>query len=193
MSHTTTQTDQEGLRLLYGELCNSYHKVDDFRAKLLALLPLVSGVAIFELLDKQAVTPYLPAIGCLGAAIGLGLLIYELKGIHKCVGYIHYGCQIEQQLMGQEQLTGHFKSLDISKDPKWTYAITEPIASAFVYAVVIGAWVYLALIKIECTGDCLLVIHGNLLWPVAAAAVVWLGVALYWVYCMKLLENKNAK
>jgi hypothetical protein len=133
--------------------------VDDFRAKLLALLPLVSGVAIFELLDKQAVTPYLPAIGCFGAATGLGLLIYELKGIHKCTGYIHHGCQIEQQLMGDKQITGHFQSLVLDKEKKdegkkynwnWKYAITEPVASAFVYAAVIGAWVYLALIKVEC-------------------------------------------
>ncbi|MGH9843473.1 MAG: hypothetical protein ACREEM_32445 [Blastocatellia bacterium] len=36
----------------YKLLCNSYHAVDDFRAKLLGFLPFATGTGIFLLLDK---------------------------------------------------------------------------------------------------------------------------------------------
>ena len=32
---------------IYAECSNGYHKVDDFRAKLLGFLPLASGIGIF--------------------------------------------------------------------------------------------------------------------------------------------------
>ena len=42
----------EDLRAAYQEVCKSYLAVDDFRAKLLGFLPLVSGTGIFFLLNE---------------------------------------------------------------------------------------------------------------------------------------------
>jgi hypothetical protein len=182
------------LKTLYDQLCTSYHAVDDFRAKLLALLPLVSGVAIFQILGKTEVMPFLPAIGIFGAVTGVGLLIYEMKGIQKCTRYIHFGCQIEQELISGGHLTGHFKSLALDRQKKWTYAITEPVASAFVYAAVIGAWVYVVGVKAEYGDKGEVVGHeANLVWPIGAAVVVWIGGIFYWLYCMNSLEDKATK
>lgn len=92
------------LKAIYDQLCTSYHSVDDFRAKLLGFLPLVSGIAIFELLEKVESTDYLSAIGFFGVITTLGLLIYELKGIQKCTGYIEFGFQIEKTILGKSSL-----------------------------------------------------------------------------------------
>ncbi len=134
------------LKAIYDQLCTSYHSVDDFRAKLLGFLPLVSGIAIFELLEKVESTDYLSAIGFFGVITTLGLLIYELKGIQKCTGYIEFGFQIEKTILGKSSLhLGHFGSLKTGH--KITNAFTEPVASAFVYGAVIGAWTYVATCK----------------------------------------------
>jgi len=190
MSEPKFQNNQENLRLSYSELCNSYHAVDDFRAKLLGLMPLVSGFAIFELLGKPAVASYLSVIGVLGVAVSLGLFIYELKGIQKCTRYIHYGGQIEKKLLAME-FTGHFNSLSLDEKQKWTYLFTEPVASAIIYASVIGAWLYVAMIKVNCNnvGN----IENNLLWPIIVASVVFAGGIIYWLYCMRSLNKKLLK
>ena len=59
------------LRAVYQELCTTYRAIDDFRAKLLGFLPLVSGAGVFVLLgdalttDAQRLTalPFLEPIG----------------------------------------------------------------------------------------------------------------------------------
>ena len=58
----------------YGEVCRSYERIDDFRAKLLGLLPLASGAALFSLLGKTGDSEPLgtrsnlyPLVGILGA------------------------------------------------------------------------------------------------------------------------------
>jgi hypothetical protein len=52
---------------VYEQLCNSYRAIDDFRAKLLALLPLATGGGIFLLVGDHTraghIEPYLPGEG----------------------------------------------------------------------------------------------------------------------------------
>ncbi len=137
--------NSENLRAIYQALCDSYHKVDDFRAKLLGFLPLAFGAAIFGLLDPGQdglVTQNITEIGLLGALITFGLLIYELKGIQKCTGFIHYGSAIEKELLGDSNLTGIFSGLN-KRERGWWFA-TEPVASAVIYSTVLAAWIYVA-------------------------------------------------
>jgi hypothetical protein len=47
------QPKDENLKMAYQEVCTTYRAIDDFRAKLLGLLPLVSGTGIFFLLNMR--------------------------------------------------------------------------------------------------------------------------------------------
>lgn len=193
MNETVFKNYHENLRSTYGELCNSYHAVDDFRAKLLALLPLVSGVAIFELLGKSELAQFMPIIGFLGTVTGIGLFIYELKGIQKCTGYIKYGAQLEKSLIDKE-FTGQFSSLSLDEKINWTYFFTEPVASAIIYASVIGAWVYVATLRgIYSSDGTFDKYETNFIWPITAASIALVGGIIYWLYCMGSLEEKKSK
>jgi hypothetical protein len=64
-------------------VCESYHAIDDFRMKLLGLLPVATATGVFILLsgkadlvgnDRQRVSDALPAIGI------FGLLFTAVKG-----------------------------------------------------------------------------------------------------------------
>ena len=43
----------ENLRVVYSEVCRSYHAIADFRAKLLALLPIASGAGGLLVLSEK--------------------------------------------------------------------------------------------------------------------------------------------
>lgn len=76
------------VKAVYQEICMSYRAIDDFRARLLGLLPVVSGVGVGVLLGKDPGEPeplWLP-IGLFGTVVTLGLFAYELYGIRKCGG-----------------------------------------------------------------------------------------------------------
>src|SRR5215472_8381696 len=75
--------DQRDLIIAYQKLCNRHQQIDDFRGKLLALLPIASGAAALVLLlnNSNAVGKYLLPIGVYGFAVTSGLFIYELHGI----------------------------------------------------------------------------------------------------------------
>lgn len=142
-----TDIPLDNLKALYTPLCESYQKVDDFRAKLLGFLPLASGVTILGLLHTDAqgqIIQHLPEIGVFGALITFALLIYELKGIQKCTGFIYYGQAIEKRLLGAStsSLIGQFTGLWNNKYAWKT--VTEPVASALIYATVLAAWIYVA-------------------------------------------------
>ncbi|WP_373494801.1 hypothetical protein [Aquiflexum sp.] len=178
----TPYENNEALKTIYDQLCTSYHSVDDFRAKLLGILPLVSGVAIFEILGKVETPSYLSPIGFLGVITTLGLLIYEMKGILKCDGYIKAGLEIEKILLKTLPTNiGHFGSL-VKGDKKSNF-ITVPVASAFVYAAVIGAWTFVATFKLSCIEQMV-----SISLSIIASLSVWL-----WVYFFSKSLSKPDK
>ncbi len=63
------------LKSIYDQLFTSYHSVGDFKVKLLAILRLVSGFAIFDLIEKTVLVSHMPLIGSFGAATGIGLYL----------------------------------------------------------------------------------------------------------------------
>src|SRR5262245_16336831 len=80
--NTKPMADQKEEQLkVYEQLCTSYRAIDDFRAKLLGFLPLVSGSGVFLLLndafrnaDKgDFARQFLRPIGLFGFVITLGL------------------------------------------------------------------------------------------------------------------------
>lgn len=137
-------------QLLYGRVCDSYHAVDDFRMKLLGLLPVATGTAVFLLLSGDTVVGddasgraavALLAIGGFGFLFTSGLLAYELFGIKKCHYLIAAGTELERDL----QMSGQFRS----RPRELAGFINEPFASAIIYPASLAAWVFLALALIS--------------------------------------------
>jgi hypothetical protein len=95
---------QEDFKVIYEKICQAHEAITDFRAKLLAFLPIVSGAGIFLLIGDKSPTasqlPYLLPIGIFGALVTLGLFCYELRGIQECHALRECGKSVEQKLGG---------------------------------------------------------------------------------------------
>lgn len=132
--------DQESMRTAYRELCTSYRAIDDFRTKLLGLLPLATAGGIFVLISDdqkaRAAAPLLWYVGAFGAVTALGLFCYELYGIRKCTSLIKCG----QALEGEMGIAGQFTR----RPPGVGGMIDEVFAAGVIYPAVLAAWVFVA-------------------------------------------------
>lgn len=141
--HKLKDDSKDHILKVYEQLCNSYRAIDDFRTKLLALLPLATGGGIFLLVGDQtrtkAIEAFLPAIGLFGALVTLGLFLFELHGIKKCTHLIEAGKKLEENL-GIAKEEGQFR-----ERPLGIFGfINEPFAAGIIYPAVLAAWVFLA-------------------------------------------------
>lgn len=172
-----TTNNEPKYEKIYEECCKSYHRVDDFRAKLLGFLPLVTGASLFVSLSggKNGVNlaNYLPEIGIFGTVVTLGLLVYELKGIQKCTQFIEKGLYIEHKGF---QIRGQFFALCENASP----IFNEPVASGLIYSVALAAWTYVILY------DC-----KRLSWFISGTVffVFFASVYLYWKHVSKGLDK----
>jgi len=136
----------EDVRTSYQEVCKAYHAIDDFRAKLLGFLPLVSGVGIFFLLNdaftnatkRSSTAPFLVVVGIFGFVAALGLFSYELHAVRRCRVLIKVGTGIE----GRMGIGGQFwhRPDDIAG------FIGPALAACLIYPAVLGAWIYVTFI-----------------------------------------------
>jgi len=134
------QTTDENRRAVYQELCKKYKEIDDFRLKLLGLLPLATS-GIFLLLKpgtSSDISPltFLP-VGLFGFVSTLGLLCYEVRGMQYCMALIRTGRDIEDEL----HIEGSFKSRPSTRVSGFIGART---AAGVIYPGVLAAWIYLA-------------------------------------------------
>ena len=96
----------------YQEVCKSHAGITDFRAKLLALLPIASFTGIGLLVTRAGgqdgvPTWFLVALGPFGALVTVGLFFYEFHQMDDCQQLRNRGAWIEKQLgLG----AGHFGS-----------------------------------------------------------------------------------
>jgi hypothetical protein len=134
----------ENLRLAYGQLCSSYQSIDDFRLRLLGLLPI--GTGLFLVLpelgkNSTAANDFLhalsPSIGLFGLTIALGLFVLELYGIRKCTHLIMVGKHLERKL----GVIGQFRR----RAPGLFGYLSEPFAAGVIYPAVIAAWTSIGL------------------------------------------------
>jgi hypothetical protein len=128
------------LQLLYQETCRQHTAIADFRAKLLALLPLASGIGALVLLKGDANTRYFGAIGLYGMAITAGLFIYELRGIQTCITLRRQAAALETAL-GVPAGQGQFR--DRPRAALGGFVGAEG-ASWVVYLAILAAWAYVA-------------------------------------------------
>jgi predicted cation transporter len=178
----------------YEQLCTSYHAIDDFRSKLLGLLPIVSGSGIFLLLSEAlARTPlkeaagarqFLYPIGLFGFVVALGLFCYELYGILKCHTLINAGRAMEI-VLGIEQ--GQFR-----KRPRSLfYLINEPFAAGLIYPAVLAAWMFLALLFPQSQGNSVQATEPATEHAIAVAIRVFIfGFAFMLVYNLTLAHGR---
>lgn len=141
----TVADPTESIQELYGRVCESYHAVDDFRMKLLGLLPVATGTGVFLLLSGKAdlidnsdggLSQALGAIGIFGFLFTFGLYTYELFGIKRC----HYLIETGKRLEASLGIRGQFRSR-----PRYVAGfLNEPFASSIIYPASMAAWLFLA-------------------------------------------------
>ena len=145
----------EALIAAYVEICKSYHAIDDFRMKLLGLLPFTSLAAIL-LVNKDALVSSLPREGSelfgfaavFASAFTLTLFVYEVRGIVRSNGLIERGKEIEDllRLRGQFwQCADETKAKDQERLSRVAKVFNTTVAACLVYSFVFSAWVFLAL------------------------------------------------
>jgi hypothetical protein len=137
----TDATREETLRKMYEAVCTRHRAIDDFRGKLLALLPIASGAAgLLILSNKDTTMTYLTAIGIYGCAVTAGLFLYELRGINECGEVMGQAAQLEKEL-DVPPGTGQFRD---QKPRPARELVGAEMASWVVYVSVFAGWLYLA-------------------------------------------------
>jgi len=141
--------DEDNLRAAYEQLCLSYRAIDDFRAKLLGFLPLVTGGGLILLTGRSAGMreEFFRPVGLFGIAVTAGLLAYELFGIRKCHALIVAGEDLERALrlpVGTHS-SGKGAGQFLRRPQSLLGVVNEPFAAATIYPAVLAAWTYLAL------------------------------------------------
>ena len=127
----------------YDQVCQSYRAIDDFRAKLLALWPILGGgVGVLVLLAKGEIQGYSLPLGMIGGLVSLGLLVFEWNQTLRCQQLRMVGTELEMRLLGirgdwtstaggvprdvdcRERLRGQFLSLPSGFSPLlfWDHA-----------------------------------------------------------------------
>jgi hypothetical protein len=95
---------QEILLTEYQEVCRSHAGITDFRAKLLAILPIASGAGVGLLVAQEngdlssREAALLVALGIFGAVVTAGLFLYELRQIDVCKQLRDRAAAIESDL-----------------------------------------------------------------------------------------------
>ena len=172
----TPLPEKESLATAYKAACDLYQKIDDFRANLLGLLPLVSGTGIFLLLNQSSSEgnkSYFLAVGIFGFAVTLGLLLYELRGVQRCIRLINVAASLEKALhvAGPFRLRVHsFRGL-----------INEPVAAGIIYPAVLAAWIYVAMLSNGSNNE----------WIVSIIVFISSMVATLWVFYAQYRDDPN--
>lgn len=134
----------EEIKTAYEEICRAHDGISEFRAKLLALLPIASGAGIFLLLNQdfsmhlREMRPHLLVIGPFGVLITFGLFLYELRGIQRCNELYHCGGVLEAQFLCDLKPAGPFSS----RLPSAFDFVGNTWAALLIYPTVMAGWAY---------------------------------------------------
>jgi hypothetical protein len=158
--------EDRGAADAYDEVCRSYERIDDFRAKLLGLLPLASGTGLLFLIKTPEGSNVASGVeifafaGTFGFVVTIGLLFYELRGIQRCIRLAKVGASLERQMGVQGRFAMWPESVG--------RIINEPVAAGFIYAAVLASWSFLAIRVISVMGA---IIAASVVFATAFAAV----------------------
>lgn len=139
----------EHRRLEYQTIVDGYHRITDFRHKLLAFLPLGSTVAVGILATVvrdtdddslgRLIDQYVWTIGVFGFLITVGLYFFEWRQVRRCLAYIENGKSLERALGFQG---GFFNSRDVRP----LGIVGAESAGIIVYGASAAAWSTVAVI-----------------------------------------------
>ena len=140
----------ERLVAAYSEVCRSYQAVDDFRAKLLGILPITSLAGILLVSDKTPLLDEGPQqiIGfgsAFAAAFTLALFLFEIRGILRCHNLIERGKGLESALGVQGQFHVCADQQAAANGNKAERFFNAKVAASVIYSLVFAAWVFMAL------------------------------------------------
>jgi hypothetical protein len=147
----------EDYRELYTQVCESYRAIDDFRMKLLGLLPVATGAGVLVLLNSgkvdlnasgstlERIQQVLAGVAIFGVAITLGLFAYELHGIKKCGRLIKIGARIERDMGSAGRFYGQFAT----RPHRVAGFIDVPFASSVVYPAAVAIWVFVGVVSLS--------------------------------------------
>jgi hypothetical protein len=153
----TTAKPVEDYRELYTQVCESYRAIDDFRMKLLGLLPIATGAGVLALLNSgkvdlnasgstlERMQQVLAGVAIFGVAITLGLFAYELHGIKKCGRLIKIGARIEKDMGSCGRFYGQFAT----RPHRVAGFIDVPFASSVVYPAAVAVWVFVGVVSLS--------------------------------------------
>ena len=146
----------EALLAAYSEVCVSYHAIDDFRTKLLGILPISSLAGIILLgqdsfLAQETPDPNFLAyklIGfgsCFAAAFTLALFLFEIRGLIRCHHLIQRGKELERALNVYGQFSVCALQHDKAQTNRTERIFNAKVAASAVYSLVFSAWLFMAL------------------------------------------------
>ena len=157
MTKDNTEDKTGALLSVYQEICTSLHDIDDFRMKLLGLLPLTSLVGIFALGSNSLFATQtieskhlIGFIAIFAACLTLSLFIYEIRGILRCSDLIRRGGEIESLLGVRGQFSVCMEEHDCKKTAAtWKeraiHFFDAKLAACVIYSTVSTAWTFTAL------------------------------------------------
>ena len=149
---TLNTTRTEVVLAAYREVCSSYHAIDDFRTKLLGILPITSLAGIllvgrdsfFGGNDGQAWA--LIGFGSFfAAALTLALFLFEIRGILRCHHLIERGATLEETLRVKGQFFVCTDQHQNSATRTTEKIFNAKVAACAVYSLVFSAWLFMAL------------------------------------------------
>lgn len=141
----------EILLAAYGEVCNSYHAIDDFRTKLLGILPIASLAGILLLGKDNLFQGDISSQRLIGfasffaAAFTLALFLFEIRGIIRCHHLIKRGAKLEESLNVKGQFTVCSDQHAESATSMTEKIFNAKVASSAIYSLVFAAWFFLGL------------------------------------------------
>lgn len=186
-SDNKTDSTTQALLGIYDQICKSHQAIDEFRMKLLGLLPLASLAGIFLLTKSDSVldiiggtsnatsaNPLIAFIAIFAAFFTLALFVYEVRGILRCHGLILKGKAIEERLKIIGQFSVCNEEHERAERDRENYIFNAKVAACFTYSLVFAAWIFLALHR----GFGIRIPHCALS---ALAIGLFLGFAVHWL------------
>ncbi len=142
--------NEAALLATYAEICRSYHAIDEFRMKLLGLLPLASLVSVLLLgktdlladLTSGEGNELLGFAAIFAAMLTLALFGYEVRGIQRSHSLITEGKHLETLLgIGHGQF--HVCEEEHAHSP--IRALNAKLIACVIYSLVLAGWLFIAL------------------------------------------------